>query len=136
MHMCKFHWAFLGCDFHFFLAYNKWDCTFIVGVPYFKVRKLLTHAIRRLKNRLSHNRPMMFPGIDSQTYSLQPLLKFPIFWIFLDCKVCQEIFCYKCYKCNSYVINVIFPPHVLFGNGFLVLSGVVCVYGFKHVLRV
>lgn len=68
----------------------------------FKVRKLLTHAMKGLKNRLSHNRPMIFPGIDSQSCSLQ-LLKFPIFWIFLDCKVCQEIFCYKCYKFNSYV---------------------------------
>ncbi len=130
--MCKFQWAFLGCDFHFFLAYNKWDCTFIVGVPYFKVRKLLTHAIKQLKNRLSHNRPIIFPGIDSQSCSLQPLLKFPIFWIFLDCKVCQEIFCFS----PGYVINVIFPPHVLFGSRFLVLSGVGCVYGFKHVLRV
>jgi len=96
--------------------------------------KLLTHAIKRLKNRLSHNRPMIFPGIDSQRCSLQPLLKFPNFFgMFLDCKFCQEIFCftpgYVCYKCN-------FSSSCLFGSGVLVFSGVGCVYGFKHVLCV
>lgn len=96
--------------------------------------KLLTYAIKRLKNRLTHNRPMILPGIDSQRCSLQPLLKFPIFlgsfWIVNSVKKFSVL------PQAMYVIDVIFPPHVLFGSGVLVLSGVGCVYGFKHVLCV